>query len=479
MKKILSTLLVCSAALLTGCFELEDTLTVNANGSGSWSFRMKLGAQMAAMQDSNDGMSFDGQILTIEDQFRKTVSTIRGARLTAYQLEKKEESTTVSGKVEFDSILEMYRSKKLKKQFEWEFKKVGDQLEASIPKGIMNGGNDETTTQLKFNSMKAMMLGLKIDRTLVMPNKITGGNGAKQSENRARWTFEITKKTTEADYKKISTEKPKAICSAAGVTFKLPLSPKSANIDLSDFKTDDKTIMATLNEVKITAVHAQIFRGHNYQPKNQTYFGNAPINLTTEISWPAKLRPTGWSRLTILDGSDNTGQALKLNSKPNEKLNDLRTKFKNEQASDLSIKLTEPARDAESFSVRGALVLHVPDKLTSVEVPGVNGLVGKTLDAPELKTLGLTLKRFSPSNLELVSENPTDHIVDLKLISADKTQEFKRYFLNRNQFRDEHRLRAGFQTAGKTPENPTLVIVIAGKIGMYTVPFDFKDLKMP
>jgi hypothetical protein len=477
MKKLLSTLLACTAVLLTGCFELDDTLTVNANGSGSWSFRMKLGAQMVAMQESNEGVSFDGQVLTVEGKLRKAVSDIKGARLVAYKREKKPDSMTVSGTIEFDSIVELYRSKALKKQLEWEFKKVGDRLEARIPKGMMDTKND--ATQLKFNSLKAMMLGLRIDRTLVMPHPISSGNAGKKSGKRASWNVEITAKTTEADFKEMSSAPPIASCSAKGVTFKLPLGPDTSHIDLSEFTTDDASIMADLDKVKISAMHAQIFRAHNYQPENKTYFGNAPITLTSEISWPESLRPVGWSRATILDASDNTGKVLKLNSKPDEKLKELRPKNRQERVSDIRIQLTEPTRNADSFSVRGALVLHVPDKLTSIEIPQVSGLVSKTLDAAELKAIGLTVKKFTPANLELTSANPTDQIVDLKLISSDKSKEYKRYFLNRSKFGDEHRLRAGFQTFGKTPTDPTLVVVIAGKIGKYSVPFEFKDLKMP
>lgn len=480
MKQILSTLLACTAILFTGCFELEDTLTINADGSGSLSFRMKLGAQMVAMQEAGDGMKFDGKILTVEEQMRKAVAAIKGARVVAYKLEKQKDSTTVTGKIEFDSIVEVYRSKKLSKQFEWNFKRVGDQLEVEITKGIMTGGNGSLGTQFKFDSLKVMMMGLKVDRTVILPNKITGGNAGKKSGNRAHWSYEITQKTSEADFKKYASLKPKAICSAAGITFKLPLGPDTEEIDLSEFTTDDASIMATLGEIKITALHAQVFRGHNYQPKNKTYFGNAPISLTTEITWPEKIRPAGWSRLTVLDASDNTGTSLKLHSKPSEKVNDLRPKSGNAQASDIAMKLTEPARNAESFSVRGAIVLHVPDKLTSIEIPNISELVGKTLDAPELKAYGLKVKKFSPANVELASENPAEQIVDLKLLSADKTKEFKRYYLYRNKFGGEHRIRAGFQTGGQgAPKNPTLVIVIAGDIGKYTVPFEFKDLKMP
>ncbi|MFT6620641.1 MAG: hypothetical protein ACJASX_003554, partial [Limisphaerales bacterium] len=93
---------------------------------------------------------------------------------------------------------------------------------------------------------------------------------------------------------------------------------------------------------------------------------------------------------------------------------------------------------------------------------------GKTLDAPELKAYGLKVKKFNPANVEL------------KLLSADKTKEFNRYYLHRNKFGGEHRLRAGFVTGGQgAPKNPILVIVVAGDIINYTVPFEFKDLTMP
>ena len=40
-------------------------------------------------------------------------------------------------------------------------------------------------------------------------------------------------------------------------------------------------------------------------------------------------------------------------------------------------------------------------------------------------------------------------------------------------------MNVGFSVGRHRIDDPTLVIVVAGEIGKYAVPFEFKDLKMP
>jgi hypothetical protein len=250
MKRILPALLALLAVAFTGCIQLEDTLTVNGDGSGSWKFDIALGPQMTAMIAS--GGSQGNNTLFKEVEFRAAVAKIKGARVVSYSVKTEPSGMKVKGEMAFQSIVEVYRSKAFDEQLNWELKKVGGNLEADIRKGMMGGSSDDRDTDLTsnmdFKSIKGLMVGMKMDRTLVLPNKVLSGNSSEKSGNRARWVVELTKDTTEAQFKKMNAERPHAVCSAAGVFFKLPLSPKdSAPIDLSEFATDDVAIKAQLD----------------------------------------------------------------------------------------------------------------------------------------------------------------------------------------------------------------------------------------
>ena len=89
-------------------------------------------------------------------------------------------------------------------------------------------------------------------------------------------------------------------------------------------------------------------------------FGDTPLNLTVEVAWSPKLRPTGWSHLTIEEASDSTGKALTLKrSGDAEKVNEFRPKFRKENVSDIRVGLSEPDRAATNYSAKGSIVLHI------------------------------------------------------------------------------------------------------------------------
>ena len=480
MNRILSSLLVCATALLTGCFELEDTITVNADGSGHWKYRIKLGERLTEMQRTpKSKFTFSGNALSIEKEFRDNVRQVKGARVIQFKHIDDGKNITVIGELAFDSIEEMYRSRAFKEQFNWDFNRVGDRLVASITDGIMAGDKTDSG-KFKFASMKRMMLGMKIDRTISLPNKVLSSNANESSGRKARYQLEINEKTTEEDYQRFEAHTPKATCSLEGVTFRLPMGNK---VDLPEKMASDtasEDTQALLDKIEVTPDRAVLYRHQRYASENKMTFGNAPLSLIVEVSWPANLRPSGWSGLEIEHASDDKGTGLNLKNHVKGKQAELRQKFQKENASDIHIQLTEPARLAESYSVKGSILLHVPEGITNVKIPGIKDKVDQELEGKELQAIGLKVKSVRGTTVELVGDQATDSIVDVKMTSADGSTELKRFFMHRSKFRDEHRLRVGFQTGGRTAlKNPTLIIVHARKVGKYKVPFEFKDLKMP
>ena len=481
MKKFSFLLVVFAAVLLTGCFELDDTFAVNRDGSGSWKFKWKLGHKMTAMMESNDGFKMDGDLLMSEQKLRAALTKAKGAKLVSYSLKKEKGSLTARGEITFASIVDLYRVKELEEQLNWQFKKVDGRLEARITQGLMSAdGENDITKEMDFSAVKGMMLGLKIDRKLILPSDVQSGNAMEKSGNQARWVFVLKSDTTRESFRKHSEIKPLATCSAEGVTFKLPLGPAgSVPVDLSAYSAPAGETAEQLKEVKITATRAQLMRNAKYTEDN-IFFGNAPLTLHMDVEWPANLKPSGWSQLTINEAADTTGRKLTLHRpQKDDTIQEFRTKFKKENVSGIQIGLSEPARLAESYNVKGALLMHVPGSLKVIKVPGIKSLKGKKLEQPGLEEFDMTVKFVSGSNVQLTAKAPTDSIVDLKMISPDGDKEMKRFHLHRSKFRDEHQMNVGFSVGRHRIDDPTLVIVVAGEIGKYAVPFEFKDLKMP
>ena len=478
MRKTLLPILTLVAVCLTGCLELEDTLTVNADGSGTWKFSFVLGPQMTAMIAS--GGNNKNQTIFREPEFRREIAAVKGAEVIAYRSEVVEGKMSFSGEVRFRSIAEMYRAEALREQFNWEFREVDGRLEARITDGLMSSG-DSSSMKIKFESVKPMLVGMKMNRTLVLPNAIDSANATEQQGKRARWFFEIDSQTTEAQFNELNKLSPKAVCGLDGVGFKLPLGPEGTMpIQLTGSTTDDAALRAMLEDVRLTPVRGRLTRVAKYLEDDRISFGDSPLTLTLGLSWPKDLKPVAWSHLTVERAIDDTGRNLaKKPSRLADRTRDINPSVAREHRIEIPVSLAEPDRAATSFDVRGALLLHVPSGISHFKVPGIRDLVGKPIEVEGLEPYGLRVKSFSGNSLRLVGDQPNDAIVDVRLVSEDLENEQKRFYLNRNHFRDEYRLDAGFSSGREKLENPTLVISVAGEVGRFKVPFAFEKLKMP
>ncbi len=473
------TLAVCVAIAFTGCIEVEDILTVRKDGTGTWKFTMSLGPQMVAMMESGANANKTKAIMN-EAEFRKAVAKIKGVRVVSYSREIGKDKVGASFEIAFDSIAELYQSTDFAEQLEWQFKRVGKELEVTTGKGQI-GSKSDLTSQMMFKSVKGLMMGLKMDRTLVLPNPVGENNGEKVSANRVRWLFEMKSGTTEDEFNNAFKLKPMARCSAAGVGFKLPLKPNDGQRpDIKEFKSAPVAVGAKLDGVQANPYRASVTRQRRYQEEKTLFFGGESLFLTMRVTWPETIRPTAWSHVQIESAADDSGTDMKPpGSRREERVQDLRLVNGKEQTSEINVSFGMPAREARKFSAKGSLILHVPSRLTPIKVPNVKSLVGKQIDVEGLRDLELKVKSFSGTRLELESSKDLASITDVKLLSGDLQNEEKRFYINRSNFRSTWRLSVGFQSAAQKLTDPVLVIVVAGEVGKHVVPFEFTDLELP
>jgi hypothetical protein len=224
----------CAAVLLlvatTGCIQWKDHLKVEADGSGRYKYQITVTAQLAAMMQQG-AQGGQNQFPMTKEDMEKLVADIEGAKVLSFSSKTVNQSTVITGDVEFTSIENCLKSD-LGQMLGWKFEKDGDDLVATIANNDFAnglGGEGEATPEQKqqFGMMKAMMAGLKIEKTLTLPSTVTETNAAKKKASSAKWTLiEIKADTTFEQAQEFGKNIPSASCSAKGVTFTLPLEPK-------------------------------------------------------------------------------------------------------------------------------------------------------------------------------------------------------------------------------------------------------------
>jgi hypothetical protein len=220
-------LFVVSALLLgSGCIQMEDHLTVNADGSGIWSYRFGLSPQLAAMAEQGGGEQ-DGPATNKADLEKAAASV--GGKVESFETGTENGWKTYSGSISFPSI-ERFVNSELGTETGWTFRNHQNHLYAKLPAGMMPDGpggqdKDKESSEQQFQMMKGMMNGLKVSRSITLPNQIVNHNGAAQEGNTIAWVFEMTPTTTKAVADNAGKVKPGAICPLDGINFTLPLNP--------------------------------------------------------------------------------------------------------------------------------------------------------------------------------------------------------------------------------------------------------------
>lgn len=219
----------CSLAflsvLLAGCLQLEDRLTLNADGSGRWQIKIVMPTQQKSVKTKQMTLKSSNSVIAIESTLRETLAKLKGVTVLSYEQKTNDADVTITADVKFASIVELYRDPEISRQLLWTFRKVNDDLLVSAERSQHSPDIDQLPSGLEFDTIKSLMMGLKIDRTLILPNPITATNAEEHGKHHARWLFEITKDTTHEQFAERGRNVPRASCSLSGIRFPLPLTP--------------------------------------------------------------------------------------------------------------------------------------------------------------------------------------------------------------------------------------------------------------
>lgn len=476
------------AATLAGC--LKDKLKLNADGSGTWEYRLILGPRLTAMMDdmkkkmenSNGQLTIKpspGKDIMFEEKtLRKAIANIKGAKLIKFDREKKNDQIYIHGKIQFDSIAAMINSP-LGEKIDWSFSKENGNLRVYSDKLFdMSSSGNTGGDQMQFNMFKAMFMGLEVERIITLPNKVVKSNAEKTKGDSVQWSFKLSPNTTEKQFKAFDKTKPFAVCSGKGVTFKLPLKPKKSVADTPSFEKVDAVNEPTAEAKELTtaADNVMVTRSIYYDRENNNMVLNPNgLNLNLRVSWPNQFKPIGYKSILIEQASDDQGTNLtpknmmrctnlmRFNIMPNKP-----------NQSVIHTNLATPAKTANAFNVKGNIIVTAPAGVTKCEIKNIQQFIGKKLDVPELKDLDVTLKKCDANNVQLESPNNLEKVLEMRFVNGD--QDVKAWSVNNMRWGNTFRSMANFN---KKVENPTLIIILAKEMKDYKVPFDFKDLKLP
>lgn len=175
---------------LPGCLEMQQTITIGADGSGSQEMRLSMSA--AVLREARRAMTVTapdggpGPMLVYDERAVRQELTAAGLQLDAYKADNGAERQKVELKVSFADVATLRRSPLLGGHVEWEFApgpRPGTVRIALYPQGReawiqaraqadkLAAGPDPIATAF-FEKRRQQLSGLDIELKLVLPGKV-------------------------------------------------------------------------------------------------------------------------------------------------------------------------------------------------------------------------------------------------------------------------------------------------------------------
>ena len=202
MRRLGLGLVLLVGLVLTGCIKVDQTLTLNADGSGTLALRygmpeqtlaqLKAMEQMAAQSDETLSMRQETPFDFDPDQVRADFEADKpdGVELTALTSEVVDGWKFIDLTVTFEDIRALKRTE-LFEDSQLAIERLGDGSYRITQAG---GGEDvsgDAAGQQLMQQMTAMLAGLRIAQTIVVPGDIINTNATAVDGRSASWVFDI------------------------------------------------------------------------------------------------------------------------------------------------------------------------------------------------------------------------------------------------------------------------------------------------
>ncbi len=194
MRKLLVTGLL-ALPFFAGCIQVEETITLNADGSGTMELSYSVAEEQAAMMESavsgeealDAGEDFSFSADAIRQQFKEM--EFEGVELLRADSSVQNGRRHISMAVKFNSLSALAETPLLSER-KVSLKKTGEGEYTFSQKANTAAISPESGAEMAA-FMQSMLQGLKVEIRVKAPGPITASNATETRGNEARWVFDI------------------------------------------------------------------------------------------------------------------------------------------------------------------------------------------------------------------------------------------------------------------------------------------------
>ncbi|MEM1447168.1 MAG: hypothetical protein AAGF84_14000 [Planctomycetota bacterium] len=422
MRPLACLLAVLSCLTLAGCYEDEAEVTVNADGSGTFTQTIRISEQMVvAMTAEDNGSGFSGEAPF--DVTREELEAKLGAAgtITAFDLEDLDDGgkrVTVRGS--FDDVNAFFQS-----DYADDSLKLG--LEAAADGQAQLtwvAQDDQNTNGPSLDQMYGMAKGLKIVRRVSLPSAPVADQGEVVG-NRVEWAMDLTNRDTLAATKAMVAQADDGVLTAqfdpGEIVIEAVAQMGPVGMAQPDAVADAAPVDASGMEVKINTVGWTRYAVLS----EDAYPQDNVLSLELELTWPEDSRPLAvyGGELQSLTDDRGTDLVIPADDNFNSRRSDI---WEHADSESFRIEAVGPDRAAQALvnlvgHVR--VVTRVNVETISLDNPSV--LAGKdSVRNDTLDALGFKIKEIDEASVGVTFNEgveATDVIQSLSATLPDGT----------------------------------------------------------
>ncbi len=412
-KLLLCAVVISGSIFLSGCYEDFFELTLNANGSGSFNYKVTFSEQMmVSLEEASPPGSFPActkdKLLA---NFGSAVSII-----SATEQDTKDGGRVIEVKGSFQKPEDLFFSKFCEEQIKLKLSPANPgQARFSILD--MFRKDITMTTRQMYGAAK----GLFIQRVIHLPGDIIETNGEKQDGRTVRWEIDLRNRKamekTSGTFKTIGTNNAFALFDSSSLKFKLPLTPEILEPMKSDNVAQPKSSDPNCPGHYRVRIDSVSWNKKIDFVELKTSSSPSPVDIDFVLNWDKGYTPKAYKNPTLVQAFDEQNRectpekTFSSRQKISEYQSDSRFRCRIKMQSDSARKIT---------SLQGYVDVVYDTGKRTVSLGNPESFVGKEkTGVPELDSRGVQIADLDKRKVKIKINDPEKTLDAVYVIDAD------------------------------------------------------------
>ncbi|MEO0515389.1 MAG: hypothetical protein AAF086_08880 [Planctomycetota bacterium] len=400
---------------LVGCYEDEAVVTINVDGSGSFSQTIQMSERLVVAvmsEDGGEGFSSDAPFEMTRSEFEAKLG--RAGKITAFDLQDRDDGgKTITLAGTFDDVAVFMQS-----AYASDTLKLSADVEADGQAVVRWLAQEDADNGPSLDQLYGLAKGMRVVRRVQLPSAPTSEHGTVEG-NRVEWAMDLTNREgLEATKATLGASEGGVLVAhfdPGSITFQAaePAAGETSEGQqpaVADAPVDTSGMSVELNAVSWTRVAAV---------SEDAYVQDPTLNFDLELTWPEGSRPLAVYAGELMAISDDRGNSLlpESNDDFGQRRSDI---WEHSDTETFRLEAVGPDRSATAITgLAGQVRVVTQVNVETISLDNPAALVGQAATGNQtLDAMGFKIKAVNGSDLELTFNEGVEATAVIQSLSA-------------------------------------------------------------